>query len=86
MFYFTKRSTRPAFSGLSEMLSISRHTTLDTTTPNHTRLYNTTYWPSAFWHFISGVPRDLIPIICCNHHLAQTTTNMSTQQHAVNRI
>jgi hypothetical protein len=26
MFYFTKRSTRLAFSGLSEMFSISRHT------------------------------------------------------------
>jgi hypothetical protein len=26
MFYFTKRSTWPAFGGLSEMFSISRHT------------------------------------------------------------
>jgi hypothetical protein len=33
MFYFTKRSTRLAFSGLSEMFSISRNTALkDTTT------------------------------------------------------
>jgi hypothetical protein len=76
MLYFTKRSTRQAFSGLSEMFSISRHKPY-CHTPHHTtdkgaactcnqHIHFNSNTPKAISILVSyhAVPKDLIPIIC----------------------